>query len=125
MVSLRNKTQQKTANRHQTLFIMSTIITEQNFDELLNSGKPFMMDCGATWCGPCKSLMPIVDEIATEFEGRAIVATMDVEECSDIAARYRIRNVPTILFFKNGELKDKSVGSVQKSTLVEKLNALM
>lgn len=104
---------------------MSIVITEENFDELLKSDLPFMVDCGATWCGPCKSLAPIVDEIAKEYEGKANIATMDVEDCSDIAARYRIRNVPTILFFKNGELKDKAVGSVQKSTLTDKIDALL
>lgn len=104
---------------------MAITITEENFDELLKDGKTFMVDFGATWCGPCKALGPIVDEIANEYEGRAIIGTADVEECPDIAARYRIRNVPTILFFKGGELKDKAVGGVQKNTLTEKLNALI
>ena len=77
-------------------------VTEQNFDELMNSGKPVMIDFGATWCGPCKALAPRVEEIAAEYEGKAIVGTADVDECSDLAARFRIRNVPTVLFFKNG-----------------------
>ena len=91
---------------------MEITITEQNFDEV-------------TWCGPCKALAPVVEEIANEYEGRAAVCKADVEECSSIAARFRIRNVPTVLFFKNGELKDKSVGAVQKSTLTQKIDALL
>lgn len=100
-------------------------VTEQNFDELMNSGKPVMIDFGATWCGPCKALAPRVEEIAAEYEGKAIVATADVDECSDLAARFRIRNVPTVLFFKNGDAVDKSVGLVAKETLTEKLDALL
>ncbi len=100
-------------------------VTEQNFDELMNSGKPVMIDFGATWCGPCKALAPRVEEIAAEYEGKAIVGTADVDECSDLAARFRIRNVPTVLFFKNGQAVDKSVGLVAKETLAEKLDALL
>lgn len=104
---------------------MSIVVTEQNFDELLKSELPVMVDFGATWCGPCKALAPTIEEIAAEYEGKAVVATADAEECPAITARYRVRNVPTILFFKGGELKDKAVGSVQKSTLTDKLNALL
>lgn len=104
---------------------MAITVTEEMFDEMLKDSKPVMVDFGATWCGPCKALAPIVDEIAAEYEGRAVVGTADVEDCPDIAARYRIRNVPTILFFKGGELKDKAVGGVQKNTLTEKLDALI
>ena len=100
-------------------------VTEENFNEMIASGKPVMVDFGATWCGPCKALAPVVEEIANEYEGRAAVCKADVEECSSIAARFRIRNVPTVLFFKNGELKDKSVGAVQKSTLTLKIDALL
>ncbi len=100
-------------------------VTEQNFDELMNSGLPVMIDFGATWCGPCKALAPRIEEIEKEYEGKAMVGTADVDECSDLAARFRIRNVPTVLFFKGGEMKDKSVGLVAKETLAEKLNALM
>ncbi len=104
---------------------MEITITEQNFDEILKNNSVVMVDFGATWCGPCKALAPVVEEIANDYEGRAAVCKADVEEVSDIAARFRIRNVPTVLFFKNGELKDKSVGAVQKSTLTEKLDALL
>ena len=104
---------------------MELTITEQNFDEILNNNAVVMVDFGATWCGPCKALAPVVEEIAGEYEGRATVGKADVEECPAIAARFRIRNVPTVLFFKNGELKDKSVGGVQKKTLTDKLDALL
>lgn len=104
---------------------MEITITEQNFDEVLQNNAVVMVDFGAIWCGPCKALAPVVEEIANEYEGRAAVCKADVEECSSIAARFRIRNVPTVLFFKNGELKDKSVGAVQKSTLTQKIDALL
>jgi thioredoxin 1 len=104
---------------------MEITITEQNFDEVLQNNAVVMVDFGATWCGPCKALAPVVEEIANEYDGRAAVCKADVEECSSIAARFRIRNVPTVLFFKNGELKDKSVGAVQKSTLTQKIDALL
>ena len=104
---------------------MEITITEQNFDEIVSSNRVVMIDFGATWCGPCKALAPVVEEIARDYEGRAAVCKADVEEVSDIAARFRIRNVPTVLFFQNGELKDKSVGAVQKSTLTDKLDALL
>ena len=104
---------------------MAIVVNENSFDELLKSAQPVMVDFGATWCGPCKALAPIVDELAADYQGKAVIAKADVEECSDIAARYRIRNVPTVLFFKNGELVDKSVGLVAKQTLADKINALL
>ena len=104
---------------------MEITITEQNFDEVLKNNAVVMVDFGATWCGPCKALAPVVEEIANDYEGRAAVGKADVEECPAIAARFRIRNVPTVLFFKNGELVDKSVGGVQKKTLTDKLDALL
>ncbi|MBR0170477.1 MAG: thioredoxin [Bacteroidales bacterium] len=104
---------------------MEMKVTEQNFNEMMASGLPVMIDFGATWCGPCKALAPRVEEIAAEYEGKALVGTADVDECPDLAAQFRIRNVPTVLFFKGGEVKDKSVGLVAKETLAEKLDALM
>lgn len=104
---------------------MEINITEENFNQVLAENPVVMVDFGATWCGPCKALAPVVEEIAAEYEGRAAICKVDVEECPTIAAQFRIRNVPTVLFFKNGEPKDKSVGLVQKSTLTEKLDALL
>ena len=101
-------------------------VTEENFNQMIASGKPVMIDFGATWCGPCKALAPRI-EIEKEYEGRAMIGTADVDECSDLAAKFRIRNVPTVLFFKAGSDApvDKSVGLVAKETLTEKLNALL
>ena len=102
-------------------------VTESNFNEMIASGKPVMVDFGATWCGPCKALAPRIEEIEKEYEGKAMIGTADVDECSDLAAKFRIRNVPTVLFFKGGSDQpvDKSVGLVAKETLAEKLNALL
>ena len=102
-------------------------VTEENFNEMIASGKPVMVDFGATWCGPCKALAPRIEEIEKEYEGKAMIGTADVDECSDLAAKFRIRNVPTVLFFKAGSDQpvDKSVGLVAKETLIEKLNALL
>lgn len=102
-------------------------VTEQNFNEMIASGKPVMVDFGATWCGPCKALAPRVEELEKEYEGRVMIGTADVDECSDLAAKFRIRNVPTVLFFKAGSDMpvDKSVGLVAKETLAEKINALL
>ena len=102
-------------------------VIEENFNEMIASGKPVMVDFGATWCGPCKALAPRIEELEKEYEGRVMIGTADVDECSDLAAKFRIRNVPTVLFFKAGSDApvDKSVGLVAKETLAEKLNALL
>ena len=102
-------------------------VTESNFNEMIASGKPVMVDFGATWCGPCKALAPRIEELEKEYEGRVMIGTADVDECSDLAAKFRIRNVPTVLFFKGGNDMpvDKSVGLVAKETLTEKIDALL
>ena len=101
-------------------------VTEENFNEMINTGKPVMVDFGATWCGPCKALAPRIEEIEKEYEGKAVIGTADVDECSDLAAKFRNRNVPTGLFFKGSDQPvDKSVGLVAKEILTEKLNALL
>ncbi len=104
---------------------MATQITEANFDELVKSGKPVLVDFWAEWCGPCRAITPIVEELATEYEGKAIVGKCDVDSNNAIAMKFGIRNIPTILFFKNGELKDKVVGMTKKSDLVAKLDAIL
>ncbi len=100
-------------------------VNDQNFAEIKQSNLPVLLDIGATWCGPCKALAPIVEEIAAEYEGKALVCKVDVDEAPGIAAEFRVRNVPTVLFLKGGAAVDKSVGLVAKATLTEKLNALL
>ena len=100
-------------------------VNDQNFAEIKQSNLPVLLDIGATWCGPCKALAPIVEEIAADFEGRALVCKVDVDEAPGIASEFRVRNVPTVLFLKGGAAVDKSVGLIAKATLVDKLNAIM
>lgn len=100
-------------------------VNDQNFDEVKTSNLPVMMDIGATWCGPCKALAPIVEEIAAEYEGKAMVCKVDADESPAISSEFRVRSVPTVLFIKNGTVVDKSVGLVAKETLTGKLNALL
>ena len=104
---------------------MKKTITNENFSELLAQGLPVLVDFSATWCGPCKMLSPIVDQLADEYEGKAIVGGADVDECQDLAMEFGIRSVPTIIFFKDGNPVDKSVGAVPKNVLEEKLKALL
>jgi len=104
---------------------MALAITDQNFEELLNEGKPMVIDFGAEWCGPCRVLSPIIDELATEYEGRVIIGKVDIDNNNDIVTKFGIRNVPTILFFKDKEMVDKQVGAAQKAAFVEKIEKLL
>ena len=104
---------------------MALEITDSNFQEILAEGKPVVMDFWAPWCGPCKMVGPIIDELATEYEGKVIIGKCDVDENGDVAAEYGIRNIPTVLFFKNGELVNKQVGSAPKSAYVAKIEAIL
>jgi len=104
---------------------MALAITNENIDEVLSSQLPVVIDFWAEWCGPCRLMSPIVDEMATEFAGRALVCKCDVEAADEIAVRYRVRNIPTIIFLKNGELVDKQVGACSKEALTDKLKALL
>ena len=105
---------------------MALELTDANFDELvLKSDKPVIVDLWAVWCGPCRMVGPIVQEIGEEYEGQAVVGKLDVDNNPEIAKRYGIRNIPTILFFKNGEIVDKQVGAVPKQILVGKLEPLL
>lgn len=104
---------------------MALTITDANFEELLTSGQPLVVDFWAQWCGPCKAISPIIEELANEYEGKANIGKVDVDENDDITARYGIRNIPTILFFKNGELVDKQVGAASKAAIVAKIDALL
>jgi thioredoxin 1 len=105
---------------------MALEVNDGNFDELvLKSDKPVLVDFWAEWCGPCRMIAPIIEEMAHEFEGKAIVLKCDVDSSPGVAAKFGIRNIPTILFFKDGKVADKQVGAVPKNAFVAKLTALI
>ena len=104
---------------------MEVQITNENFESLKSGQLPLVVDFWATWCGPCRMIAPIIAELAEEYDGRIVVGKCDVEESEDIAAEYGIRNIPTILFFKGGEVVDKLVGAQSKAKLEEKFKALL
>ena len=103
---------------------MEKIITDANIAEIEAAGLPIVIDFSATWCGPCKKIAPIIEELAEEYEGRVIIGKCDVDDNDELTSRFGIRNVPTILFIKNGEVVDKHVGAAPKATFVEKIEAL-
>jgi thioredoxin 1 len=98
-------------------------LTDANFDEVVNSGKPVLVDFWAEWCGPCKMIGPVVEELATDYDGKAVVAKLNVDENPQVTARYGVRSIPTLLVFKGGQIVDKQVGAVPKSVLAQKLGA--
>ncbi|MDR1115623.1 MAG: thioredoxin [Tannerella sp.] len=104
---------------------MALKVTDENYNELLNGEKPVVLDFWAEWCGPCRMVGPIIDELAAEYEDRVVVGKVDVDENDDIVTEYGIRNIPTVLFFKGGELVDKHVGAAEKNAFVEKIDKLL
>jgi len=105
---------------------MALEITDANFEELVvNSDKPVMIDFWAVWCGPCRMIAPIVEEMSTEYEGKAVIGKVDVDSNPNIAMKYGIRNIPTVLFVKGGEVVDKQVGAAPKQAFTAKLDALL
>lgn len=99
-------------------------LTDSNFDELIQSeDKPVLVDFWAEWCGPCKMIAPVVNELAADYEGKAVIGKVDVDANPSISAKYGIRSIPTLLVFKNGEIVDKQVGAVNKGVLSQKLDA--
>lgn len=104
---------------------MEVIVTEENFESLKADNACLVVDFWATWCGPCKMIAPVMSQLAEEYDGKITVAKCDVEECEDIASDLGIRNVPTILFFKNGEIVDKMVGAANKAKFQEKFEAML
>ncbi|MCM1079266.1 MAG: thioredoxin [Bacteroidales bacterium] len=104
---------------------MEVKITNENYESLKNSNEPLVIDFWATWCGPCRMIAPIISQLAEEYDGKITVGKCDVEECEDIAVDLGIRNVPTIIFFKGGEIVDKIVGAVNKAKIQEKFEAML
>ena len=104
---------------------MAQTINSENFNQVIASGKPVVLDFWATWCGPCKRIGPIIEALAADYEGQAIIGKCDVEECEDLAVQFGIRNVPTILFIKDGQVVDKQVGAAPLAILEEKLQSIL
>jgi thioredoxin 1 len=98
-------------------------LTDANFDQIVNTDKPVLVDFWAEWCGPCKMIGPVVEELAKDYDGKAVVAKLNVDENPQVTARYGVRSIPTLLVFKGGQIVDKQVGAVPKSVLAQKLGA--
>lgn len=102
------------------------VFTDDNFNtEAISSDIPVVVDFWATWCGPCRMIAPIIENLAEEFEGKVKVGKLDVDENQDTAIKYGVRSIPTVLLLKNGEVKDTIIGAVSKDVFVQKINALL
>ena len=105
---------------------MALQITDASFEEaVLKSDKPVLVDFGAEWCGPCRTLGPIIEELATEYEGRVVVGKVDVDNNQEYSAKYGVRNIPTVLMFKDGEVVGRQVGVASKKTYTDSLDSLL
>lgn len=104
---------------------MALEITDATLEDLLKTDKPVVIDFWAEWCGPCRMVGPIIDELASAYEGEVVIGKVDVDNNDEITSKYGIRNIPTILFIKNGEVVDKQVGAAQKSVFVEKIEKML
>ena len=104
---------------------MEVKVTNENYESLKNGSLPLVVDFWATWCGPCRMVAPIISELAEKYDGKIVVGKCDVEEAEDVAMEFRIRNIPTVVFMKNGEVVDKLVGAVSKDKFDEKFQALL
>ena len=104
---------------------MAKVVTNENFSFFFFGALQVVVDFWATWCGPCRALAPVVDEIASEYEGKVEVAKCNVDDCDEIAAQFSIRSIPTLLFFKNGQMVDRLVGAVPKAQIAAKIDSLL
>ena len=104
---------------------MALAINKENYQEIISSEKPVVIDFWAEWCGPCRMVAPIIDELEAEYEGRVVIGKCDVEENDDITMKYGVRNIPTIIFLKGGQLVDKQVGAASKDALKAKIEKLL
>ncbi|MBP5260468.1 MAG: thioredoxin [Paludibacteraceae bacterium] len=104
---------------------MAEQFTNENFDQVLAANKVVVADFWAEWCGPCRMVGPIIEALAKDYDGQAAIGKVDIEAADDLAARFAIRNIPTVLFFKNGEIVDKQVGAAPRPVLEDKLKALL
>ena len=105
---------------------MALEVDDKNFDEIvISSDKPVIVDFWAEWCAPCKMIVPILEDLSQEYQGKVVVAKCDVDNSPQVTAKYGIRNIPTVLFFKGGSVVDKQVGAVPKENFITKLNALL
>ncbi|MBQ9667470.1 MAG: thioredoxin [Prevotella sp.] len=104
---------------------MEVKVTNENFESLKNGELPLVIDFWATWCGPCRMVAPIISELAEKYDGKIVVGKCDVEEAEDVAMEFRIRNIPTVVFMKGGEVVDKMVGAASKDKFEEKFEALI
>jgi len=104
---------------------METIITNNNIDQVLATDQLVVIDFWASWCGPCRMLSPTIEELAGEYAGKAVIAKCNVDDCEDAAVRFGVRNIPNVVFIKNGQVVDRSVGLVPKQVLADKMNSLI